>query len=67
VDDGTCTVEKSTDSEARVTLGLSMPNFVRLIAGQLDGMTAFTSGQLKISGDMMFTQTMTSWFTPPGS
>ena len=67
VDDGTCTVEKSAGGEARVTLGLSMPNFVRLIAGQLDGMAAFTSGQLKISGDMMFTQTMTGWFTPPSS
>jgi len=65
VDNGTCTVEKSSDGEPRITLAMSMPNFVRLMAGELDGMTAFTSGQLKISGDMMFSQTMTSWFTQP--
>ena len=67
VDNGTCSVEKSTAGEARVTLAMSMPNFVRLMAGVLDGMTAFTTGQLAISGDMMFSQTMTSWFTQPGS
>jgi putative sterol carrier protein len=67
VDNGTCTVEKGTTGEPRVTMALSLPNFVRLIAGVLDGMQAFTSGQLKISGDIMFSQNVTNWFKQPGS
>ena len=67
VDNGACSLEKGASGEARVTMGLSMCNFVRLIAGELDPMNAFTSGQLKISGDIMFSQNVGTWFTQPGS
>ena len=67
VNSGTCTIEKGTTGEPRVTLAMSMPDFVRLMAGVLDAMQAFMSGRLKISGDIMFSQSLTSWFTPPGS
>lgn len=59
---GTCKVTKGTPDSARVTLGLSAPDFLRLITGKLDGQTAFFQGKLKLSGDMMFAQTMQSWF-----
>jgi putative sterol carrier protein len=67
VDSGTCTVEKGTSGEPRATMAMSLSDFTRLMAGALDGMTAFTSGRLKISGDLMFPQTMVSWFKQPGS
>jgi putative sterol carrier protein len=31
-------------------------------AGQLDGMQAFMTGKLKLTGDMMFAQSMQAWF-----
>ena len=62
VDNGTCAVTKDGTDAARVTLGLSLPDFMRFIAGQLDGMQAFMSGKLKLQGDMMFAQALQAWF-----
>jgi hypothetical protein len=59
----TCTVEHSPAEPPTVTLGLSLPDFLRLILGQLDGMQAFMTGKLKLSGDMMFAQSMQAWFS----
>jgi putative sterol carrier protein len=60
--DGKCVVQKAAGEASRVTLGLSLPDFLRLIGGKLDGMQAFMTGKLKLGGDMMFAQTMQSWF-----
>lgn len=62
VADGTCTATSGPAESARVTLGLTLPDFLRFIAGQLDGMQAFMSGKLKLTGDMMFAQSMQAWF-----
>lgn len=63
VADGKCEVKQGTDEPSpRVTLGLSLADFLRFIAGKLDGMQAFMSGKLKLSGDMMFAQTIGAWF-----
>jgi putative sterol carrier protein len=67
VNNGTCTIEKGTPGEPRVTLAMSLPNFVRLMAGVLDATKAFMSGQLKISGDIMFSQNLGNWFKQPDS
>ena len=45
-----------------MTLGQSLPDFLRFIAGELDGMQAFMSGKLRLSGDLMFAQNMQRWF-----
>jgi putative sterol carrier protein len=60
--DGQCTVSPGTPDPARVTLALSLPDFLRFVSGQLDGMQAFMGGKLKLSGDMMFATTMQNWF-----
>ena len=60
--DGQCTVSPGTPDTPRVTLALTLPDFLRFVAGQLDGMQAFMSGKLKLSGDMMFATTMQNWF-----
>src|ERR671919_1783801 len=41
IKDKTCTYEKREPSDARVTLGMSVPDYLRLISGDLDGMQAF--------------------------
>ncbi len=46
----------------RVMLGLDLPDFLRLIVGQLDGMQAFMSGRLRLSGDMLFASNIDRWF-----
>jgi putative sterol carrier protein len=60
--DGVCTVTHGTPDSARVTLALTLPDFLRFVSGQLDGMQAFMGGKLKLSGDMMFATTMQNWF-----
>ncbi|MDQ1500449.1 MAG: hypothetical protein QOI86_3789 [Actinomycetota bacterium] len=64
VADGTCTVASGNTEPARVTLGMALPDFLRFLTGKLDGMQAFMTGKLKLSGDMMFAQSMQAWFTP---
>ena len=59
-----CEVSSGAAAPARVTLALSFPDFLRLVSGELDGMQAFFSGRLKVSGDVMFAQKMQSWFRP---
>ena len=54
--------EKKEPDGARVTLGLALPDFLRLIAGDLDGMQAFMQGKLKLQGDMMFAQQVPQMF-----
>ena len=60
--DGTCTVEPGAAESPRLTLTLELPDFLRFVAGQLDGMQAFMSGKLKLGGDIMLAQTMQAWF-----
>jgi putative sterol carrier protein len=63
VAEGTCTPQQGNAEPARVTLALSLPDFLRFVTGQLDGMQAFMTGKLKLSGDMMFAQSMQAWFS----
>ena len=62
VADGTCTAAAGNAEAARVTLGMALPDFLRFLTGKLDGMQAFMTGKLKLSGDMMFAQSMQAWF-----
>ena len=62
VSEGACAVGPGPADAPRVTLGQSLPDFLRFIAGELDGMQAFMSGKLRLSGDLMFAQTMQGWF-----
>ena len=63
VADGACTPTQGNAEPARVTLGMALPDFLRFLTGQLDGMQAFMTGKLKLSGDMMFAQSMQAWFS----
>ena len=61
--DKAAAIERREPSDARVTLGLSVPDFLRLITGNLDGMQAFMQGKLKLKGDMMFAQQIQRMFS----
>lgn len=62
VNDKKATYEKRDPSDARVTLGLTVPDYLRMISGDLDGMQAFMQGKLKLTGDMMFAQQIQTMF-----
>ncbi len=55
---GKCELVKGAAGPARVTLTLQAPDFLRLVTGTLNGMQAFMTGKLKLTGDMMFAQVM---------
>jgi len=45
-------VISNDDGDADCTLKISIENFTAMIAGELDGTSAFMTGKLKIEGDM---------------
>ena len=65
--DGRCEVERGVAESPRVSIKMGVGDFVRLITGKLNGMQAFMTGKLKVSGDLFFAQTFQSWFERPSS
>lgn len=62
---GKCEVAQDMSASPRVTLKLALCDFLRLASGRLNGVQAFIAGKLRLSGDMMFAQTMQVWFRSP--
>ncbi len=62
IEDGACNVGKGMADNPRVTLAINLPDYLRMMIGELSGMQAFTTGKLKISGDVMFSQVLGTWF-----
>jgi putative sterol carrier protein len=50
--DGASNQVSETDSPADTTIKTSWDDWQKMAAGELDGMTAFMTGKLKIEGDM---------------
>jgi len=63
VKDRTCTVTKGLAEKATCTLRIRDADFVRLISGELPAMQAYTSGKLKIEGDIMKSQLIEKLFS----
>ncbi len=64
---GTCTIEPGTVDGPKATMRMAMGDFLRLVTGALNPMSAVMTGKLKIAGDMFFLQTMQNWFDRPTS
>lgn len=62
VKDNTCQVEKGVHASPSVTLSLAGPDWLAICTGKLDGMTAFMSGKLKATGNIMLAQRIKSLF-----
>lgn len=68
IHDGRATVRRDGSAKARVTLEIDPVAFLRMIAGQTNGMKLMLSRKLKVKGDMMFAPRMESLFdTNPAS
>lgn len=53
IKDGTCSIGEGVNDDANVTLILNSETLQGIMTGELDGMMAFMSGQLRVEGDMM--------------
>ena len=60
--DGSAVGERGATPGAKVTLTVSIPTLLRLCSGRLDGVTGFTTGKIKLAGDLMFGAKMATWF-----
>ncbi|MCU0598503.1 MAG: SDR family NAD(P)-dependent oxidoreductase [Desulfobacterales bacterium] len=56
IKDGTCAVESGKHEKPTCTLKMADADFISMISGALPAMQAYTSGKLKIEGDVMKSQ-----------
>jgi putative sterol carrier protein len=59
---GTCTVESGVHAKPTTTLRMADEDFLALIGGRLPAMQAFTTGKLRIEGDLMKSQLIEKLF-----
>ncbi|HQQ25936.1 MAG TPA: SDR family NAD(P)-dependent oxidoreductase [Syntrophales bacterium] len=62
IKDGTCKVESGAHASPTCTIKMKGPDFLDLMNGKLPGMQAYTSGKLKIGGDLMKSQLLEKVF-----
>jgi putative sterol carrier protein len=62
VDGAQCTHTPGALPHPRVTIGVSVANFLRLIAGRLNGLQAYSNGDLRMSGDTVIAPLQQMWF-----
>ena len=62
IKDGACTITPGAHSRPTTTLRMSDEDFLKYVAGQLPAMQAFTSGRLKIEGDLIKSQLIEKLF-----
>jgi putative sterol carrier protein len=56
LEEGQCAISPGVPAAARVMVGLSLAEFLRLAEGDFDGMEAFLSGRLRLSGDFLLAE-----------
>ena len=62
VREGACTVEAGIHDKPTTTLKMSDEDFLKYVSGQLPAMQAYSSGKLKIEGDLMKSQLVEKLF-----
>jgi len=60
--DGECTVQPGIHEKPTTTLKMSGDDFLKYVSGQLPAMQAYSSGKLKIEGDLMKSQLVEKLF-----
>ncbi len=62
IKDQTCTVSEGVHSSPTLTMKMADKDWMAMCNGQLDGMTAFVTGKLKATGDIMLAQRLPMLF-----
>lgn len=63
IKDGTCTLKDGLDSDCTVVMQMASEVFTGMNIGKIDGATAFSSGQVKVEGDMGAAASSGKYFT----
>ncbi|MGD9045779.1 MAG: SDR family NAD(P)-dependent oxidoreductase, partial [Desulfobacterales bacterium] len=63
IKDKTCTIESGAHSKPACTLKMAAADFLAMMEGTLPAMQAYTSGKLKIEGDIMKSQLLEKLFS----
>jgi putative sterol carrier protein len=62
VKDGACEVNEGSHSSPTTTIKMGDDDFLKMMTGELNAMSAYTSGKLKIEGDLMKSQLIEKLF-----
>ena len=62
IEGGTCRAVAGPADTPTATLSFTLANFVRFMAGEMNGIQAFMTGKVRISGDVMYAQRSESFF-----
>ena len=62
IKDNACTVATGTAEGADLGLTMEDDDFVALMKGELNGMTAFMTGKLQLDGNLMLAQQLSTFF-----
>jgi putative sterol carrier protein len=60
--DGACTTEQGTMEGARLALTSDANDFVQIIRGELNAMSAFAQGKIKLKGDLSLAMKLMDFF-----
>ena len=63
IKDGTCGIEAGTHAKPACTIKMAAVDFLAMMGGKLPAMQAFTTGKLKVEGDIMKSQLLEKVFT----
>lgn len=61
---GRCETRPGTAESPRVTLSTDVASFAKLMTGKAQGPALYMGGKLKLQGDMMLAQRLTTFFQP---
>ena len=67
IKNATCSASSGAAENPRTTLTTDLASFVKLVTGVEDGMKLFMGGKLKVSGDLMFSTRIMTFFDQPKS
>jgi len=67
IHDGSCKTSRGTADNPKVTLTSGLVPFIKLVTGQAQGPQLFMAGKLKVSGDLMFSTRIMTFFDQPGA
>jgi putative sterol carrier protein len=62
IKEATCTVEQGIHDRPTTTLKMSDEDFMQYVGGRLPAMQAYTTGRLRIEGDLMKSQLVEKLF-----